>query len=163
MDMERWLPRRSRRRRLRARFGPRPVGVRGMTPLGVKLRALRAERRMTLSQLANRLGLSPAYLSALEHGHRGAASPGLLLRLDDALGLTWDEAASLRHFAQLSHPRVTVDTAGLSPAKTELANRLARGIGQMTPEAVKAILVLLDADRPPRAPVCEDEERPQAL
>ena len=116
-----------------------------MTPLGVKLRALRAERRMTLSQLAQRLGVSPAYLSALEHGHRGAAGPGLLRRLCEALDLTWDEA-DLSRLAQLSHPRVTVDTAGLSPAKTELANRLAQSIGQMTPEMVTAMLLLLDPD-----------------
>ena len=117
-----------------------------MTPLGIKLRALRAERRMTLSQLAERLDVSPAYLSALEHGHRGAAGSALLSPLCQALGLTWDEAHLLQHVAQLSHPRVTVDTAGLSPAKTELANRLAQSIGQMTPEMVTAMLLLLDPD-----------------
>lgn len=133
-----------------------------MTPLGVKLRALRAERRMTLSQLAQRLGMSPAYLSALEHGHRGAASPALLSRLSAALGLAWDEVDALQHVAQLSHPRVTVDTAGLSPAKTELANRLARNIGQMTPEVVAAMLALFNEDKAQRAPLYDGDEQRQA-
>ena len=133
-----------------------------MTPLGLKLRALRAERRMTLSQLAQRLALSPAYLSALEHGHRGMAGPKLLHRLSEAFGLDWNEADLLRRLAQLSHPRVTVDTAGLSPAKTELANRLARTIGQMAPEAVEAMLALLDADGAQPAASRDGEERPEA-
>ena len=133
-----------------------------MTPLGLKLRALRAERRMTLSQLAQRMALSPAYLSALEHGHRGMAGPKLLHRLSEALGLAWDEADMLRRVAQLSHPRVTVDTAGLSPAKTELANRLARTIAQMAPEAVEAMLAMLGADGPRPASSRDGEERRQA-
>lgn len=133
-----------------------------MTPLGLKLRALRAERCMTMSQLAQRMGLSPAYLSALEHGHRGMAGPKLLQRLCKAFGLEWDEADLLRRLAQLSHPRVTVDTAGLSPEKTELANRLARTIGQMTPEAVEAMLALLDAHGSKPAASRDGEERAQA-
>ena len=41
----------------------------------------------------------------------------------------WDEADALARLAALSHPRVTIDTAGLSPDATELANRLAlRGV-----------------------------------
>lgn len=130
-----------------------------MTPLGLKLRALRAERRMTLSQLAQRMALSPAYLSALEHGHRGMAGPKLLHRLSEAFGLAWDEADLLRRLAQLSHPRVTVDTAGLSAAKTELANRLARTIAHMAPETVGAMLALLDAHGQQAAPLRDGEER----
>lgn len=123
-----------------------------MTPLGAKLRALRAERRMTLSQLAQRLRVSPAYLSALEHGHRGAPGPGLLHQLCDALELSQDEADTLRRVTQLSHPRVTVDTAGLEPAKTELANRLSHSIGALPPETVAAMLALLGPDRAHPAP-----------
>ena len=39
-----------------------------MTPFGVKLRQIRAERGITLKQMAESLGVSPAYLSSLEHG-----------------------------------------------------------------------------------------------
>ena len=45
--------------------------------------------------------------------------------------------------ARLSHPRVTVDTAGLSPAATELANLLAERIRKLPPERVERLLDLL--------------------
>ena len=42
-----------------------------MTPFGEKMRALRAERGLQLKDMAAGLGVSSAYLSALEHGRRG--------------------------------------------------------------------------------------------
>jgi transcriptional regulator with XRE-family HTH domain len=41
-----------------------------MTPFGARLRALRADRGLTLKDLAEGLQVSTAYLSALEHGKR---------------------------------------------------------------------------------------------
>jgi transcriptional regulator with XRE-family HTH domain len=41
-----------------------------MTPFGQAIREMRDERSITQRQMANDLGVSPAYLSALEHGHR---------------------------------------------------------------------------------------------
>ena len=42
-----------------------------MTPFGDRMRKLRAERGVTLKELAATLQVSAAYLSALEHGQRG--------------------------------------------------------------------------------------------
>ena len=41
-----------------------------MTPFGQKLRDLRRERNISQKEMAGALGVSAAYLSALEHGHR---------------------------------------------------------------------------------------------
>ncbi len=116
-----------------------------MTPFGDRLRSLRDQRRMTLTQLAGRLQVSPAYLSALEHGRRGAPGSGLVQQVCGIFGLIWDDADELGRLARLSHPRVTVDTAGLSPAQTALANRLAQTIHRLPPETVAAMHALLDA------------------
>jgi len=43
-----------------------------MTPFGQKVRNLRDQRGITLKKMATDLHVSSAYLSALEHGHRGA-------------------------------------------------------------------------------------------
>ena len=43
-----------------------------------------------------------------------------------ALGIIWDEAEDLQRLADLSHPKVPLDTAGLTPDATLLANLLAR-------------------------------------
>jgi transcriptional regulator with XRE-family HTH domain len=115
-----------------------------VTPFGARLRALRAARQMTMAQLAAMLEVTPAYLSALEHGHRGAPSTGLVHQVCDAFGLIWDEADELARLARLSHPRVTVDTAGLSPEQTQLANRLAQVIHRLPPETVAACLTLIE-------------------
>ncbi len=44
-----------------------------MTPFGEKMRKLRADRAITLKQMSTAIGVSSAYLSALEHGKRGQA------------------------------------------------------------------------------------------
>ena len=99
-----------------------------MTPFGRRVRELRAERGVTLSAMATDLGISAAYLSALECGHRGRPTPGLIQQICGYFGLIWDDVEHLKRLAQLSHPRVTLDTSGLSPEATQLANELAESI-----------------------------------
>ncbi len=115
-----------------------------MTPFGGRLRELRATRGLSAKQMAEDLGVSAAYLSALEHGRRGRPNRRFVHRVCQYLGIIWDEAEALQRLADLSHPRVTVDTAGLSPPATELANRLAEQIGDLPPETVEQLLKLLD-------------------
>ncbi len=114
-----------------------------MTPFGEKLRALRAERGIALKEMAAALGLSAAYLSALEHGRRGRPTHALVIAICAQLNIIWDEADELHRLARLSHPRITVDTAGLSPAATELANLLAERIRKLPPEQVAQLLAIL--------------------
>jgi transcriptional regulator with XRE-family HTH domain len=116
-----------------------------MTPFGARLRALREEKGITLSGLAAALQVSPAYLSALEHGRRGRPSAGLIQQVNDYFGL-WDNVEELEQLARLSHPRVVVDTAGLSPEATELANLLALRIRGLSPVRVAALRAVLEAE-----------------
>jgi transcriptional regulator with XRE-family HTH domain len=111
-----------------------------MTPFGAKLRELRAERGVTLKAMAEAIGVSAAYLSALEHGRRGTPTWYLIQRIITFFNVIWDEAEELERLAQDSDPRVVVDTAGLSERATELANRLARHIGTLTEPDIEALL-----------------------
>lgn len=115
-----------------------------MTPFGARLRALRRARGITQARLAAALHVSPAYLSALEHGHRGQPSAGLVHQVNEFFGLIWDDAEEMGRLARLSQPRVVLDTGGLSAEATALANRLAREIRRLPPEAVAAIGAVLD-------------------
>jgi transcriptional regulator with XRE-family HTH domain len=115
-----------------------------VTPFGEKLRALRAARGVSLKRMAADLQLSSAYLSALEHGHKGLPSPALVVQVCEYFHLIWDDFEEMQRLAALSHPRVVVDTAGLSPAHTELANRLARDVGRLAPDQARAMLAALD-------------------
>ena len=115
-----------------------------MTPFGARLRDLRAQRGVTLKDLAAALQVSAAYLSALEHGRRGKPSAGLVHQVNEFFGLIWDDAEELNRLARQSHPRAVLDTSGLAPEVTDLANRLARDIRQLTPEAAAQIGAVLD-------------------
>jgi transcriptional regulator with XRE-family HTH domain len=110
-----------------------------VTPLGQKLRALRTQRGVRLKDMAKALNVSSAYLSALEHGRRGTPTFTLLQRIIAYFNVIWDEAEELQRLAALSDPRVTIDTAGMAPEATELANRLARDIGKLDAEALAAL------------------------
>ena len=115
-----------------------------MTPFGARVRELRAARDVTLSQMADALNVSPAYLSALEHGRRGRPTFALVQDVIGYFNIIWDEAEELQKLAAISHPRITVDTAGLSPRATELANRLARDIHRLDESAIAAIEKVLE-------------------
>jgi transcriptional regulator with XRE-family HTH domain len=121
-----------------------------MTPFGARLRTLREARGITLTELAAAMQVSPAYLSALEHGHRGRPSAGLVHQVNEFFGLIWDDAEELARLARLSNPRVVLDTAGLSPAATELANRLAQEIRRLSPEGIAGLAAVLDQMVPKR-------------
>ncbi len=114
-----------------------------MTPFGRKIRALRDQRGVSLKQMAQDLNLSSAYLSALEHGRRGRPSPGLVMQILGYFNVIWDEGEDLKRLAELSHPKVTLDTSGLSPEAVELANRLQQHIRTLPPERIARLLALL--------------------
>jgi transcriptional regulator with XRE-family HTH domain len=116
-----------------------------MTPFGAKLRALRAARGVLQRDMAAALEVSAAYLSALEHGRRGAPSAGLIHQICEYFGLIWDDADELKALAKLSRPRLRVNAAGLTPEQTALGNRLARQLRHLDPETVAQIHTLLDA------------------
>lgn len=102
-----------------------------MTPLGARIRELREARGISLKQMAAALNVSSAYLSALEHGKRGRPTGFLLHRIIAFFNVIWDEAEELQRLAEMSDPRVTIDTGGLVPEATELTNRLRDDIGKL--------------------------------
>ena len=102
-----------------------------MTPFGEKMRELRAARGVSLGEMADAIGVTPTYLSALEHGRRGRPNWVFVQRVIHYFNVIWDEAEDLQRLADVSHPRVTVDTAGLDPRATLFANRLARRIAEL--------------------------------
>lgn len=120
-----------------------------MTPFGRRLRELREARGIALSTMAEALGVSPAYLSALEHGKRGRPTHAMVVAICAYLNIIWDEADELTRLARLSHPRVTVDTAGLRPEATELANLMAERIRHLPPARIERMLALLAPEKPP--------------
>ena len=111
-----------------------------MTPFGKRVRELRAARSIQQKKMALDLRVSAAYLSALEHGNRGRPGPGFVMQIANYFDLIWDEVDQLKELAQLSHPRVPIDTSGLHPKATLLANLLAKHIHELDEVSIIRIL-----------------------
>ena len=118
-----------------------------MTPFGEKMRKLRADRAITLKQMSTAIGVSSAYLSALEHGKRGRPGWHLIQRIIAYFNIIWDEAEEVTRLARISYPRISIDTSGLNPLATELANRLADDIGKLEPQTLNELLTMLSAKK----------------
>ena len=120
-----------------------------MTPLGLKLRELRRKKGVSQKEMASALGVSAAYLSALEHGRRGVPTWVLLQKIIGYFNIIWDDAEEVLKLAGRSHPRVVIDTSGLSPAATELANMLAERIGSLDARTLEEMIALANGEPRP--------------
>ena len=118
-----------------------------MTPFGQKLQQLRRERRVSQKDMAAAIGVSAAYLSALEHGKRGAPTWALLQKIIGYFNVIWDDAEELQRLAESSHPRVVIDTSELSPAATQLANLLAENIGRLDEDDLGSLISQVERAR----------------
>jgi transcriptional regulator with XRE-family HTH domain len=114
-----------------------------VTPLGQALRAARSARRISLKQHAARVGVSPAYISALEHGHRGLPTQTMLQRILAALRLEPSETGRLEALVHISRPRIVLDASGMDPRRTELANRFADLFPDLTSDQTEHLLGVL--------------------
>ncbi|GGK53543.1 helix-turn-helix domain-containing protein [Salinarimonas ramus] len=118
--------------------------ARALTPFGRRVRELRAARGLQLKHMAAHLGVSSAYLSALERGERGRPTFTLVQGTIHYFGVIWDEADELQRLAELSDPAPRVPAGGCGADAMLLANRLAREIAGLGPERVASMLAILD-------------------
>jgi transcriptional regulator with XRE-family HTH domain len=114
-----------------------------MTPFGVKIRDWRQRKNRTLHQQAEALGVTAAYLSALETGTRGRPSAVLVDQICVWLGLIWDDAEELKRLAGLSHPKPTINARGSSPEAVYLANFLAQNIDRLSSADCQLVIDLM--------------------
>ena len=114
-----------------------------MTPFGQRMRELRAERGLTQQQQAEQLGVSKAYISALETGNRGKPSSPFVDQICVWLGLIWDDAEELKTLAAMSHPKPVIDASGTHPEAVALANLIAQNIEHLDQDACERLMTRL--------------------
>ena len=100
-----------------------------------------------LKDMAAHLGVSSAYLSALERGQRGKPTWTLLQGVLHYFHIIWDEADELVSLADLSDPKIRIDAGGLEPDAMLFANRLARELRSLSGEDIAAMTAVLDRAR----------------
>ena len=103
-----------------------------MTPFGLKLKSLRKEKKVSITELAKVLKISTAYLSMLENGKRGKPSDGMVELICAYFGLIWDDAEELKDFAKISDINVQINTKLLGVDATTLTNVLKNNIRWLT-------------------------------
>jgi len=115
-----------------------------MTPFGEKMRSLRRAKGLTQQDQADYLGVSKAYISALENGSRGRPSGPLVDQICAWLGLIWDDAEHLKALAALSHPKPTINASQCSSEAVFLANLLAQNIDKLDPIQCNALITEIE-------------------
>lgn len=96
-----------------------------LTDFGKAIRKIRIDYDTNLNELASSIGVSSAFLSAVETGKK-PISAELITKITNALGLTNDEEKLLTHAASQSIDNVTVRTN--TPEEAEIALMFARRI-----------------------------------
>jgi transcriptional regulator with XRE-family HTH domain len=105
-----------------------------MTPFGFKLKSLRKEKKVSITDLAKFLKVSTAYLSMLENGKRGNPADGMVELICAYFDLIWDDAEEIKNLAKISDINIQINTKDLGTNATALTNVLKNNIRWLTNE-----------------------------
>lgn len=111
------------------------------TTYGALLREYRLAAGKTLEWVAERLAMTPAYVSDVEHGRRAPWGPQRTMEVAVALGQEWAELmdARARHYRQSALP------LGVSARRDSLALLIARRWSSLSELQVDAIAAALES------------------
>jgi transcriptional regulator with XRE-family HTH domain len=114
-----------------------------LTRFGKKLRTLRLEKDQRLKDMADELGVTAAYLSAVENGKRSV--PDLWIgKLSDRYGLSDSEIEELQKLAYEDKTNIKIDLNDAEDVEVGLALSFARKFKDLSDEQVSEIQRILD-------------------
>jgi transcriptional regulator with XRE-family HTH domain len=118
-----------------------------MTPFGKALRKLRIDRELLLGDMAERLGISPSYLSQIETGKKSIPD-GFVDKLQRTFKLAESEAQEVRHEAVLSTSEFKIQLGARADAQDKvLADALATEFARLSPDAKERIAKVINGGR----------------
>lgn len=117
-----------------------------MNRLGIFLRKLRIEHNEVLFDMAARLNVSSAFLSAVENGHRSAPL-SWIDTLATSYQLSDEQVSELTQAVSESVKQLRTDISDVSPQKKQYALAFARTFDSISDETMKEITELLKARR----------------
>ncbi len=116
-----------------------------ITALGKFLRKLRIDRGEVLFDMARRLGVSSAFLSAVENGNK-RMPPDWNKTIPTIYSLSASAMDELTSAIAESEKGIAIDFGPLGPEQRRLGVALARKIPTLTPEQTKELQTLLFND-----------------
>lgn len=114
-----------------------------MTPFGRYMRDLRISRGILLKTLAEQLGVTSAYLSALEHGKKGMPNAAFVQKIVSALALDPKASEQLKKVVSDSETEFTIPPKA-TPFAFEVANAFARHLPNLSDRQLSLIREILD-------------------
>lgn len=114
-----------------------------MTPFGKYMRNLRLEKGLLLKDVADLLGVTSAYLSALEHGKKGVPNAQIVKKIISVLTLDAHAAGELTKAVRDSETDFTMPSKSI-PFAFETANAFARQLPSLSEIQLKRIKEILD-------------------
>lgn len=119
-----------------------------MTPFGIFMRKVRLDRSLLLKDMAAMLDVTSAYLSALEHGKKGAPREPLVVAIEERLKLNAADRAALREAVKVSATTVQIPMRA-SPRAYQTAYAFASRLPHLSEQQLQSIdKVLEDKDKP---------------
>ncbi len=117
-----------------------------VTELGKTLRKLRIDKAETLGDMAEKLGITSSYLSAIEKGKRPAPN-GFADKICDLYGLGSSFRSELASAADKTLQAVKLSLDGTSDPKREAALCFARSFDDLDDDTAESVLKLLRKKR----------------
>ena len=114
-----------------------------LTEFGKALRRIRLDSNELLKDMADKLGVSSAYLSAVENGKK-KATQSMLRQIIEIYNLTKNEEEQLQDAFQRSQDEVRLDMSGMTSNRHDLALVFARRISTIDDESIEEILKILN-------------------
>lgn len=122
----------------RARLGGKKEKVRHLSPFGIALRKLRQDHGESQSDMADMIGVSTTFCSAVETG-KVQAPERFIRQIVRHYGLPKDQADELHRLAEISCREVRINLIGMPDHARELARTLAERVSRLSPEQVRAV------------------------
>ena len=116
-----------------------------MTPFGRFIRHVRTEKGLLLKDIADMLGVTSAYLSAVEHGKKGQPSAAMVSQLEDKLKLTPQQRKELRAAVRDSTSSMEIPSKA-TPFAFETANAFARKLPDLSEQQLRRIKSIVDQE-----------------
>lgn len=110
-----------------------------MTKLGIALRKIRLDRQELLKDMATKLKVSSAFLSAVETGKKRPPA-NFIDRICSLYELNGEEKSELLLAADMSLDEVKINLSEASPAQRQVAVSFAKALDGLTDEEISKIM-----------------------
>lgn len=126
-------------------LGGNKMGNKGVTSLGKKLRKIRIENDEVTYDMAEKIGISVSYLSAIENGKRKIPKNFIEI-LFEVYNLKEEEKKEILEMVASYSGEMKLRLEGMNASQKELSLLYARKISNLSEEQIKKIKGFLNGD-----------------